>query len=115
MVYLAFQAKGLYRMKGLIWVKDADEPGLEGWVISLTDADNNIITTTTDVDGNYQFTDLLPGSAALSEGWQDGWVQTFPPTVRHTVVLSAGQEIPNIDFGNTQPCENPTLRRWLNC
>lgn len=94
-------------------VKDDGEPGLEGWVISLTDADNNIITTTTDANGNYKFTDLLPGSVALSEGWQAGWVQTYPPTVRHTVVLSAGQEMPNIDFGNTQPCENPTTETCL--
>ncbi|MGB0385606.1 MAG: SdrD B-like domain-containing protein [Ardenticatenaceae bacterium] len=89
-------------------VKDPGEPGLEGWTISATDALGNVITTTTDASGNYQFTNIPSGIAFLSEGQQSGWVQTSPPTVKHTVVLTPGQETQNIDFGNTEACQNPT-------
>ncbi|MGB0383925.1 MAG: LamG-like jellyroll fold domain-containing protein [Ardenticatenaceae bacterium] len=92
-------------------VKDAGEPGLEEWTISLKDANGNLLTTTTDANGNYQFTNLPAGTTSVAEGQQPGWVQTSPPTVKHTLVLTPGAELENMDFGNTEPCENPTTER----
>jgi uncharacterized repeat protein (TIGR01451 family) len=56
-------------------VQDAGEPGLAGVVLTLTDALGDPVTdasgaavgpTTTDADGAYAFTDLLPGSYTVT-------------------------------------------------
>ncbi len=64
-------------------VLDNNEPGLENWTIYLDDNQNGLfdpgeISTTTDSDGNYSFTDLDPDTYIVAEELQDGWVQTFP-------------------------------------
>ncbi len=59
-----------------IW--DLPEPGIEGWTIYLTDPDGNMRSTTTDVDGVFVFSDLVPGHYTLSEEERPGWIQTFP-------------------------------------
>lgn len=40
--------------------QDANEPGIEGVIVNLTDADGNLISTTTDENGNYYFGNLDP-------------------------------------------------------
>ncbi|MCG5062029.1 MAG: DVUA0089 family protein [Limnoraphis sp. WC205] len=64
-------------------VLDNNESGLENWTIYLDDNQNGEfdpgeISTTTDSDGNYSFTDLDPDNYIVAEELQDGWVQTFP-------------------------------------
>jgi len=90
-------------------IRDAGEPGLVGWLISLrgtSDADPSIPvvgTTTTDTDGNYVFPRVDPGAYTLSETSQSGWTQTCPPSPgTYTITLTSGQAVSNLDFGNTQ-------------
>ncbi|MDY6940080.1 MAG: pre-peptidase C-terminal domain-containing protein [Cyanobacteriota bacterium] len=66
-------------------VRDANEPGLEGWTIYLDDNQNgqldaNETATTTDADGEYRFTELGAGTYTVAEVLQNGWEQTYPGT-----------------------------------
>ncbi|MEW6652832.1 MAG: SdrD B-like domain-containing protein, partial [Bacteroidota bacterium] len=84
--------------------KDSDELGLAGWTINLSMGAVNM-TATTGADGTYCFNKLPAGTYTLSETHQPqtGWTQTYPvnPST-HTVVLAAGQNILNVNFGNKQ-------------
>ncbi|OKH36400.1 hypothetical protein NIES2119_17310 [[Phormidium ambiguum] IAM M-71] len=64
---------------------NAGEPGLAGWTIYLDLNNNSKLdsgepSTTTDVNGNYAFTDLSAGTYTVAEVQQRGWRQTFPGT-----------------------------------
>lgn len=63
--------------------RDSDEPGLEGWTIFLDPnqngkLDSGEISTETDSNGDYSFTDLTPGTYTVAEVLQEGWKQTYP-------------------------------------
>jgi protocatechuate 3,4-dioxygenase beta subunit len=51
-------------------IQDANEPGLEGVTVTLTGFDGQgnpiVLSTTTDADGGYEFTDLPPGIYKLT-------------------------------------------------
>ncbi|MEX2089125.1 MAG: SdrD B-like domain-containing protein, partial [Bacteroidota bacterium] len=80
-------------------VKDAGEPGLPGWEISLNVT--GIPPVITDSLGNYCFNNLPPGTYTLTETNQTGWQQTFPSSPgTHTVTLATGQIIDSLNFGN---------------
>ncbi|HPM84462.1 MAG TPA: Calx-beta domain-containing protein, partial [Candidatus Anammoximicrobium sp.] len=63
-------------------IKDAEEPGLQGWTIFL-DADGDGIldagelSEVTDSGGSYAFTGLAAGTYRVAEVIQSGWVPTF--------------------------------------
>ena len=64
-----------------IW--DDNESGLPGWTIYLDSTQNGQLdpwelSTTTDAEGAYWFTDLGPGTYIVREENQDGWQQTYP-------------------------------------
>ncbi|HYD35405.1 MAG TPA: SdrD B-like domain-containing protein [Vitreimonas sp.] len=89
-------------------VKDNGEPGIQGWSINISGSYNGgglSVTTQTDVNGNYLFTDLLPGTYTVCEIDQADWTQTYPTTNAGcypiTVNLS-GQDFIDQDFGNAQ-------------
>ncbi|MDP6542587.1 MAG: SdrD B-like domain-containing protein [Phycisphaerae bacterium] len=89
-------------------VKDAGEPGLNGWTIELVDSSsglviNTAVTATDAVDGEYVFTDVIPGDYEVREIAQAGWVQTFPATSTYSLTLSGGDDLADRDFGNTRP------------
>lgn len=94
-------------------VRDAGEPGLAGWTITLhrdrSDAGQGtgaIATAATDGNGYYEFRldGHLPGDYALTEEGRDGWTRTSG-TERHGIRVN-----PNIgaarfeghDFGNVE-------------
>ncbi len=106
-------------------IQDAGEPGFEGVVVNLLDADGNFLAdTATDATGYYEFTDLAADTyiveidasnfdaAAPLEGYyatlgdaagnsldaadSDGDITTHRS---HPVVLEAGEHDPTIDFG----------------
>lgn len=80
-------------------VKDSSEPGLENWEIKLSGSAN--LTTLTDANGDYCFTNLAAGSYTVSETNQNNWQQTYPTTPgTHSITLSAGQNRSEINFGN---------------
>ncbi len=70
---------------------------LQGWIIQLWQNGQMVGQTTTDLNGNYSFTDILPGSYSLLEQLQSGWTQIFSP---NDVNLTAGQDVTGQDFGN---------------
>jgi hypothetical protein len=53
----------------------------------------------TDVNGNYSFVGLGPGTYSVAEVLQPGWTQTFPETV-HLVTLETDQVVDGFNFGN---------------
>jgi hypothetical protein len=67
---------------------------LEGWTIVLvgTDGMGNAVSdsTLTDSNGEYEFTELAPGTYTISEQLQVGWTQTAGGT---TFTLDSGQEV----------------------
>jgi uncharacterized repeat protein (TIGR01451 family) len=87
-------------------IKDAGEPGLQGWIIKLEQPlGTPIWAATTAVDGSYSFTDLSPGTYYVSEVAQSGWIQTFPTSPNYyTVTITEGNITLIIlkDFGNYQ-------------
>ena len=92
-------------------VRDAGEPGLPNWQISLNIA--SIPPVTTDKDGNYCFNNLPAGTYTVAETNQTGWQQTFPVFPgTYTVTLAPGQNINDQNFGNQlAPCVNGT-KAW---
>ncbi len=77
-------------------LRNEGELGLPGWTIHLTGPISS--SKITDENGNYSFTELPPGTYTISEENQTGWTQTsqsHPP-----IVLTGGEDISNIDFGN---------------
>ena len=91
--------------------RDAGEPGLAGWQIYLDGNQNGQWDTgesvqVTDSGGNYAFAQLVPGSYRVAEVPQAGWQQRFPAVPgHHTLTVSAGQVLSNINFGNWQPAQ----------
>lgn len=80
--------------------RDPNEPGLAGWTIQLSNGQ----TAVTDALGNYYFNNLPPGTYTINEVNQPGWTQSYPTTPgTHTVTLTNGQAIGNLDFGNCRP------------
>lgn len=109
--------------------KDPNEPGLKDWKINLTG--DATLSTTTDSLGNYRFTQLAPGNYSVSELLQTEWQQSFPPQPgTHQIVLSPGQSVGNLDFGNwktgeirgliwrdlnvneSKEANEPVIKRW---
>ena len=83
--------------------KDGGETGLANWTIQLTIASPpSVISTTTDVNGNYSFPNLQPGTYLVDEVQQAGWTETFPVSPTYTIVMRSGLDTTGIDFGNFQ-------------
>lgn len=85
--------------------QDLGETGLQGWTIFIDSTPNNLldggeVSTVTDVNGNYSFVGLTPGSYRIREQQQAGWVQTTPNPAN--IPLSSGQAVTGVLFGNFQ-------------
>jgi protocatechuate 3,4-dioxygenase beta subunit len=96
-------------------IRDPDEPGIPG-VIIYADLNENAELdedeprtrtmrdnpeTTSDENGQYWFTGLLPGAMLIREVVPDGFVQTFPADPDfYMVELASGESIEGLDFGN---------------
>ena len=82
--------------------KDVGEPGIEDWDITLDCDDNSLDdTTSTDSDGNYEFSFDLSVSTActITEGSVSGWTSTTPTSIDIDPV-EPGETYPGNDFGN---------------
>ena len=56
--------------------KNPDTPGISGVVMHLLNADGTVIaTTTTDVNGNYKFDNLVAGAYTVLEEQPAGWLE----------------------------------------
>ena len=84
---------------------DSGEPGLEGWTIYLDADDDGVLdpgelSTTTDVDGFYEFAPLVPADYVVREELldQNAFLQTYPPgpDFKHVVTVVAGKRLPAV-------------------
>jgi Ca2+-binding RTX toxin-like protein len=87
-----------------IW--EADEKALAGWTIYIDSVANGTLdpwelSTVTDANGKYSFTNLGPGEYAIREVNQTGWLQTSP-TTPYALNLKAGEKLTDVNFGNFQ-------------
>jgi hypothetical protein len=85
-----------------IW--DKGEKALAGWTIYIDSVANGTldpweISTVTDADGKYTFSNLGPGEYAIREVNQTGWLQTSP-TTPYALNLKAGEKLTDVNFGN---------------
>ncbi len=80
-------------------VKDANEPGLADWRITLTKPDGSQVGTLTGADGSYKFEGLTPGSYTVSETAQTGWSATAPAGGSQKITLG-NSDITDANFGN---------------
>jgi hypothetical protein len=86
-------------------VRDSNESGLAGWNITINGTDSITgttvtQTTTTQANGNYNFTGLTAGTYTISETQKVGWVQTAPATGTYTVTITTGAVNTGQNFGN---------------
>ncbi|WP_287739663.1 bluetail domain-containing putative surface protein [Microcystis sp. M179S2] len=87
-----------------IW--EADEKALAGWTIYIDSVANGTLdpwelSTVTDANGKYSFTNLGPGEYAIREVNQTGWLQTSPSTP-YALILKVGEKLTDVNFGNYQ-------------
>ncbi|MFM9156856.1 MAG: Calx-beta domain-containing protein, partial [Dolichospermum sp.] len=83
-----------------IW--DEGEKALAGWTIYIDSVTNGTldpweISTVTNADGQYTFSNLGPGEYAILEVNQTGCIQTFP-TIPYALKLTAGENLTVINF-----------------
>lgn len=81
--------------------KDSGDFGLSNWTIVLKNSMGAILKTmVTDINGNYAFSELLPGNYAVEEVMKPDWRQTFPQIGKYNVTITTGGNVTGIDFGN---------------
>jgi photosystem II stability/assembly factor-like uncharacterized protein len=79
--------------------RDAGEPGMSGWLVSLGGAQSTSIFSGT--NGEFTFSDLPLGSYTLQVTIQRGWSQTSPtPQGSYSFGLNRGQSTFAGNFGN---------------
>jgi hypothetical protein len=90
-------------------VKDIGEPGLGGWTIFLDQnyngvIDPNDVVTTTNSQGNYEFTGMEPNKYYfVSESDQAGWINTYPGAggTHYRYWVEENNDV-ELNFGNYQ-------------
>jgi hypothetical protein len=89
---------------------DAGEQGIANWNISLKNAttDEEIASTSTNVDGFYQFINHANGRFNVTEEMKSGWT---PTNATFKVIDIAGLDIANLNFTNKNeiPTTNITI------
>ena len=95
-----------------------NEPGFDGWMIELLDAETNTVLSSQttysrdlnndgEIDplteqGLYQFTNLSNGRYIVRESNRNGWSQTFPASSNYLVAVTNGETISDLNFGNAK-------------
>lgn len=95
-------------INGFKWNDDGDgeweddELGLPNWTILLKDSEGTVIgSTSTNEDGEFWFTDLIPGTYTVCEEQQSSWTQIYPGEDGCHEVAVVGEEVSgDINFGN---------------
>jgi uncharacterized protein (DUF2141 family) len=83
--------------------QDSGEPLLPNWVFTVTDTASNTVVGTLVSGTNRNCIEVEPGTYAVTETLQTGWLPTTAGGVTQTVTVVAGQTI-NVIFGNHGGC-----------
>ena len=85
------------------------EAGIASWSIQLKDENGNLLAeTVTDGNGDYAFVSLAPATYQVHEVLAPSWAQIVPGAPGyHAIVLSSGQNVQDVDFGNQYIGEPP--------
>ncbi len=90
-----FPAKGNLTISGIKYydlnangVQDADEPGIPESSVTLLEGNVELQTVTTDRDGKYTFTGVVPGTYSLRDPPPAGFTMTTSSTITVTVSTS---------------------------
>jgi hypothetical protein len=87
-------------------VRDAGEPGLEGWTVTASRINGPAIdpfVTTTDSSGHFSFLGLPEGQYTFCEAAQSPWTPSQPATGCYTRLVPAGGAVSDLSFGNMRP------------
>jgi hypothetical protein len=98
-----------YRDRDNNGARDLSDEGLSGWTINLNPGG---ITTVTDANGDYSFTNVGPGAKTLSETAQPGWTLSAPVGGTYTVNGVSGTAVTGQDFGNFQASDSTAYRTF---
>ncbi|MBE9041211.1 S8 family serine peptidase [Oscillatoriales cyanobacterium LEGE 11467] len=87
--------------------QNASEPGLERWTVYLDDnrngrLENGETATTTDINGDYRFSDLEPDRYYVGVVRPSGWEQTHPRTSNVNSIRSVPTQEPNKPDGTLE-------------
>jgi hypothetical protein len=98
-------------------VQDVGEAGITGATLTLYDAGNAVLgTTSTGTNGIYGFTNLLAGSykVCVTAGVPSGYTQTFDlnGALDNCATVTVGPSITTVDFGYTPPRYTLGDRVW---
>ncbi|VVB71520.1 SdrD B-like domain protein [uncultured archaeon] len=86
------------------------EPGLSGWKITLKNLSTNVeLTTTTNENGGYSFTNLDPGNYQIREDIKPGWTAVNPATGIHPNFSLAAGNSKELNFANKNSNQPPTI------
>ncbi len=86
------------------------EPGLSGWTIKLKNLTTSVeLTTTTNVNGWYSFTNLDPGNYQVSEVVQSGWTPIAPAGGIYAQFALAAGDSKELNFANKNNNLPPTI------
>lgn len=89
---------GTWRLK-IIDEVDADGGTLNSWSLAIgTTGEPSVISA---ADGSYSFPNVVPGTYRLREVVQSGFTQTAPAGGVNVVTVESGQQVANVNFGNT--------------
>ena len=90
--------------------QDVSETGLEGVEVTLLDESGNIVsTTTTDANGFYEFTDLMPDTYTVEVSFTGPNGEEATTPVSLTTTLGSGEYDDTMDFGYYFPASSGTI------
>ncbi len=76
--------------------------GLSGWTVDLESGSARVASTTTESNGDYTFTNVLPGSYTIVVVEDPGYVATVPASGSFAVTAPSGQTVGNLNVGEFQ-------------
>ena len=102
----------LGRISGTLWADMNNNASLDsgdlrnvGWTAYI-DANNNAVldagekSTITNINGNFSFEHLAPGTYTVRQVLQAGWQRTVPTTTDRWIVNVVGGQTSSVNFGN---------------
>ncbi|MBI5216620.1 MAG: Ig-like domain repeat protein [Ignavibacteriae bacterium] len=91
-----------------------DDATLSGWVIKLFKNNEFVNRAVTDVNGEFMFDGLLPGSYIVQESLQVGWIQTVPQPENAVAPVADSNAAPQAYFITVASGENVIGKEFAN-